>query len=343
MAYRATHIDQDPLNYFLQSNDEGPFLRVADVVLRENKDPKEVFAHMIRAATGSKWSHSAILYLLSDPDKGFDNTFLIEAKTKGVHLASWRNEVVPFDQFTVGIKRPRMDWYAETPYETSRHDPRDPEDVPGIGYLRHVRGIALDQINGLYDHKTVYELAALYAKRAARRHLSAVPQIADAAGAVSDLFKKWDEKDSDASSVLRFICSGIVQYSYFEALRRRIANDFDIPEHREVAQCNLSNMQRVIFRPDPQGLVSKYIQQVQEGELDIRNPAPEDVLDLLKTATPADFNNSPNLEWRYVILKGVVWKIDEAPEDYKPQSKDEEEVLRLLTPEHLLSSSSEYE
>src|SRR5579885_3044702 len=70
------------------------------------------------------------------------------------------------------------------------------------------------------------------------------------------------------------------------------------------------------------------------GKLDIHDPAPEDVLDLLKTATPADFNNSPNLEWRYVILKGVVWQISRAPEDYHPQSEDEANVLELLGPEH---------
>jgi hypothetical protein len=76
MVYRATYIEQDPLKFFLQEHkDDDPFLQVADVVLRENKNPKEVFAHMIRIATGSKWSHSAIVYLLSDPHKGFTNTF----------------------------------------------------------------------------------------------------------------------------------------------------------------------------------------------------------------------------------------------------------------------------
>ena len=84
MTYRAVHIEQDPLNYFLQEHtDDDPFLRVADVVLRENKNPKELFAHMIRVATGSKWSHSALVSLLSDPYKGFNNTFLMEAMTKG--------------------------------------------------------------------------------------------------------------------------------------------------------------------------------------------------------------------------------------------------------------------
>lgn len=255
-------MNNDPLNYFLQKNDEGPFLRVADIVLRENKNPKEVFAHMIRIATGSKWSHSAMLYLLSDPDKGFNNTFLIEAKTKGVHIASWRNEVVPYEQFTVGIKRPKLDWYAETPYEHSRHDPHDPEDVFGIAYLRHVRGIAMDQINGLYDHKTVAELTALYAERAARRHFGEIPLLADAAGSVADLFKKWDEEQSDKTSVLQFICSGIVQYSYFEALRLRIMRDIDISESRHAAEHNLRNMSSVIFRPDPRGLIRDYIHKV---------------------------------------------------------------------------------
>lgn len=334
MAYQAIYVSNDPLNYFLQTNDEGPHMRVADVVLRANQDPKEIFAHMIRIATGSKWSHSAILFLLSDPAKGFENTFLIEAKTKGVHIASWRNEVVPFEQFNVGIKRPRLDWYVETPYELSRHDPRDPEDVPGIGYLRHVRGIAMDHINGLYDHKTVAELAALYAERAARRHLGGIPLVADAAAGIGDIFKKWDEKQSDSTAILQFICSGIIQYGYFEALRRRIMHDFDTPEHRDVAEKNLQHMDCVIFRPDPRGLVRNYIQSVQRGELDIHDTPPDDVLDLLKTATPADFNNSDNLEWRYVILNGGVWQIEETSADYKAQSEDEEKVLEIITPEH---------
>jgi len=331
MAFRATWVAPDPLDYFLRQTDA---IRVADFVLRENKDPKEVFAFTIRVGTGSKWSHSAIFYLLADPARGFHNTFLVEARTKGIHMLSWRNEIVPYDNFTVGIKRPRLDWYRETPYEISRHTPLDPEDCHGIGYLRHVRGIAVDQINGLFDHKTVFELAALYAERAAERHLSAVPQIAGAADHLANLMKKWDEKSDSVQQTLRFICSGLLQYSYFEALRIRIANDLAVPENREAALSNLNNLQRIIFRPDPKDIIPNYIRQVQSGELDIAQPAPGDVLDLLKTATPADFNNSNRLEWRYVIRKGVVWKIDEAPADYQAQSQDEEDILKMLGEEH---------
>ena len=133
MPYRATCVSKDPIDYFLgrnKKNDEGrPYLRVSDVILRANQDPKEVFAHIIRFATNSKWSHSALVYLLSDPTKGYNNTFLIESRTRGIQINSLRNEVLPYEQFTVGIKRLRLDWYVETPYEKSRHDPRDPEDT----------------------------------------------------------------------------------------------------------------------------------------------------------------------------------------------------------------------
>lgn len=334
MTYKAIYIGNDPIRYFLDSSDSKNSLQVADVMLRANRDPKEVFAHLIRLATDSKWSHSAIFYLVSDPYRGFNNTFLVEAKTKGINLVSWRNEVVPFEQFTVGIKRPRLDWYVENAYEKSRHDAEDAEDTHGIGYLRHVRGVAIDQINGLYDKKTVYELTGLYTARAARRHLSSVPQIADAADAVANFFKKWDESDEDATSVLSFICSGIVQYSFFEALRRRIINDLDKPEHREAGLSNLSNLHRVIFREDPEGIIPDYIQQIQSGKRDIHDPVSDDVLDLLKTATPADFNNSPNLDWRYVILKGAIWRIEIAADGYTPTNKDEAEILDMLEPEH---------
>jgi hypothetical protein len=284
--------------------------------------------------THSKWSHAALVYLLSEPSKGYNNTFLVEARTKGIHINSWRNEVIPYKQFTVGIKRLPLDWYVETPDEKARHDPNNPKDTHGIEYLRHVRGIAVDQINGLFDRKVVNEIAALYVERAAKRHLKAIPQVAEAADAVANFFKKWDESSAKKKSIARFICSGLIQYSFFAALRIRIINALAVPKCRKAGLSNLSNMHRIIFREDPEHVMDSYIQNIQAGKLDIADPIPDDVLDLLKTAVPADFNNSPKLDWYYVIRKGVVWKIEKVPEGYEPQSKDEAEVLKLISQEH---------
>src|SRR5437667_186655 len=83
-------------------------------------------------------------------------------------------------------------------------------DVHGIAYLRHVRGLALDQINELYNHNTVDELCALYLERIAKRHN--IPMVPEIAEDLANFFKSRDE------SVLRFVCSGLVQYSFFETL-----------------------------------------------------------------------------------------------------------------------------
>jgi diacylglycerol kinase family enzyme len=398
-VFRATRIGSNPLASFPQ-NGAGPVLRSADIILRENNDHKDIFADLIRMATGGVWSHSALLCSLGDPPWGLNETFLIESRPRGTQLVSWRKEMVPFDQFTVGIKRPRLDWYAETPEEASRRDPADPEDGPGIDYLRHVCGIAVDQLNGLYDRKAVYELAALYIERIARRHLEAdlqaadarawrpgalphvvhattamadlfklwgaidyarhvervadarlgvAPYVADRAAdladffrtseevpAITDFFKKWKETNYSASSMMRFMCSGLIQYSFFEALRRRIMHDLALPAHRDAAVSNLGNMQRIIFRDDPEGFIPTYVQQVQSGKRAISDPVPDRVLDLLKTAVPVDFSKSPNLEWHYIIRKGVVWRIEETPAGYTPQSEEEQEVLAMLNSERTL-------
>ena len=327
MAYRAIHLSNDPIAYFLQQNDEGPHLRVSDIVLRANLNPNEIFSRLIRFATNSTWSHSALLYLLNDPPQGFDNTFLVEAMTTGVRVASWRDEVIPPEQFTVGIRRLNVDWYAETARDTAKRSTYDPEDVKGIGYLRHIRGLALDQINQLYNQNTVDELTALYIERVTKRYN--IPVISKLAGDVANYFKQKDV------SVYRFICSGLVQYSFFAALRLRIINDLAVPAYHDSAMSNLSNLHRVIYHPDPDGIIANYVQQAQTGKLDIAAPVPDAVLDLLKTTTPADINNSTNLDWRYIIRNGWVWQIDDqAPDGYKPQSQDETDVLALMNPQH---------
>jgi YegS/Rv2252/BmrU family lipid kinase len=399
-AFRATRISADPLSFAVQGNSSGPFLHIGDVILRENNDPAEIFAHLIRMATGGVWSHSALLCSFGDPPRGVKETFLIESRPRHTQFISWRDEVVPFDLFSVGIKRPCLDWYVETPEEASRHDPADPEDRPGIDYLQHVCGIAVDQINGLYDYKAVFELAALYLERIAKRHLGVdlqavddgtqqpgglphavratttladlfgmkgaidlagrlerrakdlpgtVPSVAELAArpadflkrwkgvpAIANFFEMWKEANYSAGSVLRFICSGLEQYSYFEALRRRIMYDLAIPAHRDAAMSNLENMGRVLFRDDSEGLIPAYVQQIQSGKRAISDPVPGRVLNLLKTAVPMDFDTSPNLEWRYIIRRGVVWRVEEAAADYTPQSEEEREVLAMLYAKHAL-------
>ncbi len=332
--YRATNVAPDPLDYFLKEEATHAYVRVSDVVLRANQKTTDVFSRLIRFGTNSNWSHTALLYLLSDPHQGFDNTFLVEAMTTGIRVASWRNEVMPFEQFTVGIRRLPLDWYVETPQEAASHNPHDPEDTHGIAYLRHIRGMAVDQINNLYDQDVIDELTALYVKRLADYYH--VRTLSDVANNIAQWFAKRDAQHNLDSSVTRFICSGLVQYSFFAALRRRIINALADPNPavHDVAMQNLSNIPRIIFRTDQEGVIPDYIQQIQAGKLKISDDVPARVINFLKTTTPADVNLSQNLTWRYVIYAGAVWQIDEAPAGYVPQSQGEQAVLALMKPMH---------
>lgn len=341
MALRASQVSDDPVGYFANVQEGQAHLRIADVVLRANKNPRVVFSRLIRLATQSPFSHSALIYLVPDPPQGFDNTFLVEAVTKGIRVTSWRNELTPFKQFSVGILRPRVDWYVESPAERTCHTPCDPEDVSGIAYLRQVRGLALDQINGLYDKSAVHELMGLYSERIAKRYLSKVPAVADALGRIVKALEAKDQQ-TVPDAVLRFICSGLVQYSYFEALRRRIVAAMAEPGGHDAAISNLRHLPDVLFRADPDGLVERYVEGALAGKQDLAAPVPGPVLDLLKTATPADFSASPNLEWRYIVLAGAVWQIEPAPDGYQAGSEAETEVLKLVEPKaHAVNAERE--
>lgn len=334
MPLRARNASANSVAYFQQKSDEGPFLRVADIMLRYHHSHTHPFTDLIRLGTHSKWSHSSLIYLKPDTSKETEDVFLVDLTTnKGAFIESWSHEMSSPHKYTDGIKRLRLDWYVETPDERAKHAADDPEDVHGIAYLRQVRDVALSELGAVYDHKAVFELAALYIEQASRRHLKAIPQVADAAAAVERLLEKWDESDSSPLHELNFICSGLVQYSFFEALRQRILHNLNIPENRAAALSNLSNMNRVIFRDDPEHVISQYIQQVRSGQRDLADPIPESVMNLLRTATPADFNNSTKLEWRYIINNGCVWQIYEAPGGNEPESKDEEKVLKLIKPD----------
>ncbi len=100
MAFSATLVAQDALQYFLKPDVEDTYLRVSDVFVRVNLGP-EIFSQFIRTSTHSQWSHASLLYLMNDPREGYDNMFALEAMDKiGVRVVSWRSEVTPYQKFT---------------------------------------------------------------------------------------------------------------------------------------------------------------------------------------------------------------------------------------------------
>jgi len=101
MPLRAIQVSDDPVAYFASPTQGDVHLRIANVVLRANKNPREVFSRVIRLAAHRPFSHSALIYLVSDSEQGFDNTFQFEAVTKNrLQCSHWSSRT----------PRPRRKW-----------------------------------------------------------------------------------------------------------------------------------------------------------------------------------------------------------------------------------------
>ena len=98
-------------------------------------------AWIIRWATGSQFSHAALVYTAPPFDSGLSNTFVIEAGTKGVDLTKLSDYVHDTRVGFIAIKRLKPE-----PWFSSDRQSR-------------VRGLLLDKIKAHYEYWTIWQIA----------------------------------------------------------------------------------------------------------------------------------------------------------------------------------------
>ncbi|HLI06002.1 MAG TPA: hypothetical protein VKV40_05475 [Ktedonobacteraceae bacterium] len=79
---RVRLVSDHPETFFRQNSDEGPYLRVGDILLRYRHSHTCLFSDLIRFATKSKWSHSSLVFLEPDPAQSSEAIFLVDVTTK---------------------------------------------------------------------------------------------------------------------------------------------------------------------------------------------------------------------------------------------------------------------
>lgn len=234
----------------------GDHIRRGDIVLCRGK--KSAFSRLIRWATRSYFSHAALVFVTPDRDQNFNNTFLIESITSGVDLTDLRHYVVDHsDDYDVAILRFEAPWFTDD-------------------HACLIRGVMLDFIKAEYDFNTVWQLAWTVAKRVAFCIQARV------AGLQSTLERTYAQGQLAPG---QFICSGFVQYGFYDAVDRCIRRG-TLPE-----ECR----QDVLFRS---GLA-----------------VPPEHAMLLST-TPEDLASSPLLSWQFLILQGIVHQVQSRDEAY---------------------------
>ena len=252
-----------PIDEFLA----GEFLQRSDVVLtRREYDPA---SYLIRWATGSVFSHSALIFTSPVQEPGINNTFVIEAGTGGVDLTNLADYVNDQSAF-IAIKRLKQPWF-------------DPEKQS------RVRGLLLDNIKSQYDYWAIARIAReiwFGIERTIRGKEKTVEEFQN---------REWKRPN-------QFICSGLVQYGFVEAVVEYVLQ-------RKLPPWALNEV--VFSKTAEKRLISREDWETADPELiDLNIPATRAVLASdLEATTPEDLAESDKLKWLYFIQDGKVHKI----------------------------------
>lgn len=243
---------------------EGGKLKRADILLTHSKG--NLLGWLIRFGTGSYWNHALMVYVISDLGQGYDTTFIIESGGAGIDIHNIAHYLERPNRCDVGVRRLETEWF------------QDDSEVGGLRYRRRVRGFALREIDDKYDYRLILGIA----RRILRQLILA-------------FFFPWQRRKPPEQRRIRvpriaqrldvnaYICSGFVQWSYYQGVSRILAED----------ELDKSRLQDVMFNPRLGGEVT------------------ED--DLLST-TPADLASSDKLSWKYIIKNGIVWEVSSEDE-----------------------------
>jgi Permuted papain-like amidase enzyme, YaeF/YiiX, C92 family len=170
---------------FLAQADQ--FLDRGDIILTRGN---YLSSRAIRWIIGSYFSHAALVFLLPQPENGFNNTFMLESMPTGIGLAKLNSYI--------GGKSPSED------VAILRMQGQGIDEA----YFKQVGALMLDYVKTSYDFGRAINLGlALF----------------------FSLRRKWSPKGRRYSTLKhwtpsQFICSGFIQYGFVEALRRQGQN-----------------------------------------------------------------------------------------------------------------------
>jgi len=251
---------------------KGNYLRRSDICLMRGHKP---FSKAIRYATNSPFSHAAMIFLVPEPEQGFEHSFLLEAVPLGVSVSRLAHDT-DADKTgnypaAIAVLRLNVPWFSD--------------DV-----ARTVRGHTLNFIEAGYDWTTVFGIAKgvlltrIFGKKEEVPH-----EFAKA-------LNKAQQRGGIAPG--NFVCSGLVQYGYLRALR-----DMAVGPNPAIT---LADARLGLFNPRLHGV-----------SLDAMLGDDQMCFSTLLSTTPEEISHSPQLEWKYVILKGQVYPVANRDEAVK--------------------------
>ncbi len=200
--------------------DKGKLKR-ADVLVTRSKG--SLLGWLIRFGTRSYWNHAATVYVIRNPELGYDSTFIIESGGGGIDIHNIAHYFERPKKYDVGIKRLEKDWFQN-----------DKDD--GLRFQRKVRGFALGEIDDKYNHRLIVDIARKILRQLV---LAAIfPWLR---------WKKPSQRRARVPGIASrldinaYICSGFVQWAYYRGVGKVLEETDDTDSQK---------LNDVIFNPE---------------------------------------------------------------------------------------------
>lgn len=245
----------------------GGYLQRADVVLtRREWDPT---SYLIRWATTSPFSHTAMVFTGPSHDQGYASTFVIEAAGDGVDLANFK-AYVEDENTAVAIKRLRQDWFDPTKQA-------------------RVRGLLLENIKAEYNYWAIVRIA--------RDIWFGIQKSLEGQQETVEAFRERDWKPPNS-----FICSGLVQVGFVEAVSEYVMQRQLPPWALNAVVFDEAAASRL---PPPEAWADAPPELIDDVVPTFRAQLAAE----LEAVTPEVIATSDKLEWLYFIRGGKVHKV----------------------------------
>ncbi len=197
-------------------------LKRADILVTRSKG--SLLGWLIRFGTKSYWNHAAMVYVIRNPELGYDGTFIIESGGAGIDIHNIGHYFEHPKKYDVGIKRLEKDWF------------QNDRDDTGLRFRRRVRGFALEEIDDKYDHRLIVDIARKIMRQLVLAVIFPWLRRKDPARRRARMPRIVRKLDVNA-----YICSGFVQWAYYRGVAKVMG---------ETDETDGQKLQDVIFNPE---------------------------------------------------------------------------------------------
>lgn len=201
--------------------DKGKLKRT-DILVTRSKG--SLLGWLIRFGTKSYWNHAAMVYVIRNPELGYDSTFIIESGGGGIDIHNIGHYFARPKKYDVGIRRLEKDWFQD-----------DSEDG-GLRFRRRVRGFALEEIDDKYNHRLILDIA----RKILRQIILAFifpwlrrKETSQRRARMPGIARRLD--------VNAYICSGFIQWAYYRGVGK---------VQEETGDADNQKLRDVIYNPE---------------------------------------------------------------------------------------------